>query len=516
MKLLLSCVALAACHGSIIAPARDPFTGPREELSWAEFSPATFAKAKAENKFVVLDGSAEWCHWCHVMEAVTYHDPAVRKLLDASFIATKVDVDARPDVEERYQDYGWPATVIFSPDGEELGKYRGYLAPNEFSEILKSVALGKKEDSISRDDPPIPDAPYSAETLEWIRRSVAAELEDWWDDNLGGWGFRQKAPIAMNVTWELSRGTEKSRARVTAVMSAEIGMIDPVWGGMYQYSTDGDWKHPHYEKLMTVTAGALANYSDAYATTKDARFLDAAKLLRKYIDGFMTSKDGAFYTTQDADLNAHAPGKPFLSGHDYYAKSDAERRALGVPRIDTHEYPHENGMVITALCAFHAATKDASALESAKRAADRIEKTHLSPKSKLLAHDAERLDDVRHLSDNAHFAFGLIALGEVDHARVLADAAIAELMDEKGGGFYAHVADPSAVGVFAKRRKPMEDNWTMVRVLVRLAKAFPDSKDKYKRAIDRTIRGMATPERIKDRGRFLGEMLLALMETRDL
>jgi hypothetical protein len=496
------------------------FSGPRAELPWADFGPATFAKAKAEHKYVILDGSAEWCHWCHVMEAVTYHDPEVRKTLDEFFIAAKVDVDARPDVEERYQDYGWPATVIFSPEGEELGKYKGYLAPDELLEILRHVVIGfGKNDSAAIEDPAIPDAPLSAETIAWIARSVSVELDEWWDDDLGGWGFKQKAPIAMNVALELKRGSKK---RVEKVLAAELAMIDPVWGGMYQYSTDGDWAHPHYEKLMTVNAGALENYADAYAQTKDRRWLDAATLLRKYIDVFMTSKEGGFFTTQDADLNAHVPGKPFLSGHDYYAKPDAERRALGVPRIDTHEYPHENGMVISALCALHRATEDAAALVSAKRAADRIDKTHTSAKSKLVAHDAQRLDDVRHLSDNAHFALGLLRLWEItkdarflDRTRSIADAALAELADERGGGFFAHSVDPSAVGVFAKRRKPFEDNWTMVRVLARLVRAVPDAKEKYTRAIQRTTRAMATPERIKDRGRFLGEMLLALEESKN-
>ena len=112
---------------------------PKAPLAGSEFGTATFTRAKREHRFIVMDGSAEWCHWCHVMEAVTYHDPAVRELLDARFIAAKVDVDARPDIEERYAEYGWPATVIFSPDGRELGKYRGFIAPDRFADILKEV-----------------------------------------------------------------------------------------------------------------------------------------------------------------------------------------------------------------------------------------------------------------------------------------------------------------------------------------------------------------------------------------
>src|ERR1700733_5064243 len=136
-----------ATSAPTLAPAQAPEGAdvqgaPKAPLAWATFDGATFARAKAEHKLVILDGAAEWCHWCHVMEATTYHDPAVRELLDAHFIAAKVDVDARPDIEERYGAYGWPATVLFSSDGKELGKYRGYIAPEAFAEILRAVSEG--------------------------------------------------------------------------------------------------------------------------------------------------------------------------------------------------------------------------------------------------------------------------------------------------------------------------------------------------------------------------------------
>src|SRR5689334_4399284 len=86
--------------------AADPMQGaPKEPLPWADFSAATFARAKAERRFIVMDGSAEWCHWCHVMEATTYHDPAIKKLLAEHFVQIKVDIDSRPDIEERYGEY---------------------------------------------------------------------------------------------------------------------------------------------------------------------------------------------------------------------------------------------------------------------------------------------------------------------------------------------------------------------------------------------------------------------------
>src|SRR5262249_41002510 len=152
---------------------------------------ATLARAKAERKYVVLDGSAEWCHWCHVMEATTYHDPQVREVLDRHFIAVKVDVDSRPDIEERYGDWGWPATVIFSPDATELGKYRGYIAPDKFAEILKQVVDSRVAEKGELPAPPkkptIAGAPMPEEEIAWIARFTEVELEEYWDDKQGGW-----------------------------------------------------------------------------------------------------------------------------------------------------------------------------------------------------------------------------------------------------------------------------------------------------------------------------------------
>src|SRR5579864_8196691 len=111
------------------APSRITVTegAPRPPLAWAALNRETFARARAEQRFIVVDGSAEWCHWCHVMEASTYHDPDVRELLASRFVAVKVDIDEDPDFEERYHEWGWPATVLLSPDGSEIGKYKGYI-----------------------------------------------------------------------------------------------------------------------------------------------------------------------------------------------------------------------------------------------------------------------------------------------------------------------------------------------------------------------------------------------------
>ena len=89
----------------------------------------TPSAGQVTDKFVLLDLEAVWCHWCHVMDETTYRDPAVMALLDSNYIAVKVDQDSRPDLANRYENYGWPATVVFGPDGGEIVKRRWLYQP---------------------------------------------------------------------------------------------------------------------------------------------------------------------------------------------------------------------------------------------------------------------------------------------------------------------------------------------------------------------------------------------------
>jgi uncharacterized protein YyaL (SSP411 family) len=112
--------------GALIAaiPARA-----NESVKWTSWDADVFAHATADKKFVVLDLQATWCHWCHVMESVTYTDPGVLDLMAKHYVAVRVDQDANPDLASRYGYWGWPATIIFGPDGAEIAKIRGFVAP---------------------------------------------------------------------------------------------------------------------------------------------------------------------------------------------------------------------------------------------------------------------------------------------------------------------------------------------------------------------------------------------------
>ncbi len=97
-----------------------------------------FARATAEKRFVILDLEAVWCHWCHVMEKTTYADPKVQELLSEKYLPVRVDQDANPDLSSRYGDWGWPATIVFAPDGTEIAKIRGYIEPERMQALLKA------------------------------------------------------------------------------------------------------------------------------------------------------------------------------------------------------------------------------------------------------------------------------------------------------------------------------------------------------------------------------------------
>jgi hypothetical protein len=500
-----------------------PSGAPQSPLVWAALEPATFARAQAEKRFLIIDGAAEWCHWCHVMEATTYHDAEVRKLLDAHFIAVKVDVDSRPDFEERYGDYGWPATVLMTPDGKEVGKYRGYLAPDKLVAILQAVADGSMSGVGTSDATQEPARPLTEPELTAVRVWAEHELDEFWDAREGSWGRPQKVPLAWDNAWALARarnGDATARQRALFTLDRQRAIVDPIWGGLCQYSTGGDWQHPHYEKLMPYQAGGIDNYATAYALTGDATWLRTAQQIRGFVDRFMTSPEGGFEATMDADLNAHEPGKTYVTGLSYYAKNDADRRALGIPRVDTHEYARDNGLAIAAYVTLYEASRDATALEVAERAAHRILTTHDGEGGGVLhgAHDGDS-GKILFLADNAAFGLALARLHEVTHDGAYLDAATkiaavitGPLQDARGGGFYASTPDPDAVGVFATRRKPFEENVMALRFLARMARVAPS--DAYRSAIARGLPVVANRQAMEARGRMLGDVLLTLDETR--
>jgi uncharacterized protein YyaL (SSP411 family) len=346
-----------------------------EPVQWNSWSDELFSRATAEKRFVILDLEAVWCHWCHVMEKTTYADPEVTELLASKYIAVRVDQDANPDLSSRYGDWGWPATIIFGPDGTEIAKIRGYIEPARMQALLKAII-----------DDPSP-GPSVGEAFQikpsasvFLTREQRAELiknvDESYEDKLGGWGENQKYIDPDSMDYALTRaeaGDEIAAQRARQTFDAAIALIDPVWGGVFQYSEGGSWSKPHFEKIMAFQAQYLRQYSQAYALGKDEKYLAAARDIERYLAGFLIGRDGAFYVSQDADLDHDT------DGHTYYALDDAGRRKLGMPRIDKNLYARENGWAISGLAAFYNVTNDPKVLAIAEAAAKWVNDNRAMP-----------------------------------------------------------------------------------------------------------------------------------------
>ena len=329
-------------------------------IAWRGWSDDVFAQAKAQHKFVILDLEAVWCHWCHVMDETTYKDPQVRRLMAEKYIAVKVDQDSRPDISNRYEDWGWPATVVFGGDGKEIVIRQGYIEPQQMARMLQAIIDDPTPGPSVRAIAPVHAAgPRLADDVraELLRRTIAS-----YDETYGAWGHVQKFLDWDGVEFAMRRaahGDAQFEHMAKGTLAGQLHLVDPVWGGVYQYSTNGDWDHPHFEKIMQMQAENLRTYANAYAMWHNPADLTAANAIHHFLTTFMVSPEGAFYTSMDADLidGVHSA--------DYFKLDDAGRRAQGIPRIDKHEYARENGWVINGLCALYAATGQSDALDQA-------------------------------------------------------------------------------------------------------------------------------------------------------
>ncbi len=440
-------------------------------IKWNDWSADLFARATAEKRFVILDLEAVWCHWCHVMEKTTYADPEVTELLASKYLPVRVDQDANPDLSSRYGDWGWPATIIFGPDGTEIAKLRGYIEPARMQVLLKAII----------DDPsPGPSVGEAFEikpsTSTFLTKAQRAELikkcDDSYEEKLGGWGETQKYIDADSLDYAMSRaeaGDAVAIKRVRQTLDAAVALIDPVWGGVYQYSESGSWTRFHLEKIMSFQAQYLRQYSQAYALWKDPKYLAAARNIERFLAEFMSSPDGAFYVSQDADLNHD------IDGHKFYALDDAKRRKLGMPRIDKNLYARENGWAISGLAAFYGVTNDPKALANAERAAKWVNANRARPDGGFNHGENDRggpfLGDS--LAMGQAFLDLYAATGKRDWLAAAAKTGdFIATFEDKDGGFLTSKTSEAKVGVFAKPAKLIDDQIQVARFMNMLNRYF--------------------------------------------
>ncbi|MBF6058979.1 DUF255 domain-containing protein [Thiomicrorhabdus heinhorstiae] len=346
------------------------FSPAQAQVAWQDYNRASFEQAEQENKLLLLDLKANWCHWCHVMDQKTYADPQVIEELNEHYVAMKVDHDARPDLAERYRDWGWPATIILTPDGKELHKQAGFIQAERFLTLLKNMRSNPQtyDNTLSFPNK----LAESAEIVPKLEKELQRRHLSSFDPKYGSLKLAQKFIDPEAVLWDLklaSDGDSKARQRVILTLNNALALIDPVFGGAYQYSTHGDWQHPHYEKIMAVQANYMLVYSTAYKQLNNPEYLQAAQSIASYLNRFLSDANGGFYTSQDADL------KQGLKAHEYFQSDLSSRLEQGIPKIDKHQYSAENGLAIDAYLHLYDASGQKQYLQRAEQALRWVEQS---------------------------------------------------------------------------------------------------------------------------------------------
>ena len=475
---ILVALLLGAAPASAQAPGdREGLrSGPRvkrdHEIRWREWGPAAFQEARREKRLVLLDLTAVWCHWCHVMDETSYSDPEVIQTLNAEFIPIRVDADRRPDVRDRYIAGGWPTTSILSPEGHVLVA-RTYVPPGQLKQMLGEIRdlyrknktdldrkIAEMERSVQatwRSEPIDSASLVRAEDL--VDRTIDA-LKDSEDKEHGGFGGEPRFhnPDAVSLLLRVSAARKDSVLRAMAVHAVDglLLLQDSVWGGFYRYATKSDWSHPHFEKMLDGNARAIESCLEIHRATGDRKYLDAARKAVRYVDRWLwDERGGGYWGSQDADVGSREPSKAFTAGEDYYNLGEAYRRKLGAPAVDSTYYTDANARMASAMLqgVLSGSWDEAMAVRSL-RALDRLWAKQRAPDRALYHAMAGGRGIAPGLAeDQVLAALAFLDAYEVTgaprylaRARTLAEWTAAHLEDRVGGGFRYASLDTSAVG----------------------------------------------------------------------
>ena len=303
-----------------------------QPVHWLPWGEAAFARARAEDKPMLLDVGAVWCHWCHVMDGESYEDAGVAEVLNREFVCVKVDRDERPDVDARYQravqalsgQGGWPLTAFLTPEGEVFfgGTYfppdnNQYGRPG-FRSVLLQVARVYREDRARIATNAQAIRQHVTESLnEGKPGAVSAALVDSGADQIarlfdiryGGFGSAPKFPHPAACEFLLTRwhdtrlDWQRDVVEKTLAAMARGGIRDHLGGGFHRYATDERWIVPHFEKMAYDNSELLRAYLSAYQAFGTPLCRDVATGIVDWVLEVLSDKDGgAFYTSQDADL----------------------------------------------------------------------------------------------------------------------------------------------------------------------------------------------------------------------
>ena len=328
-------------------------------VQWHPWGPEALAKARYENKPILLSIGYSACHWCHVMAHESFEDEETAQVMNALFINIKVDREERPDLDKIYQTAhlllaqrggGWPLTMFLAPT-DHVPFFGGTYFPTEpryglpgFKDLLRRVAAFYHDNAeevrqqntsllnAMQRMAPVVDAAHelvNAASLDIARR----QLEQSFDAHHGGFGRAPKFPHPTHIERLLRHWSATSQpgaqtrddkalsmACFTLTKMAHGGLYDQLGGGFCRYSVDELWMIPHFEKMLYDNGPLLVLYSEAWLITRDPLFKRIAEETAAWVMRDMQSPDGGYYATLDADSEGHE-GK-------FYAWSREEVRAL--------------------------------------------------------------------------------------------------------------------------------------------------------------------------------------------
>jgi len=325
-----------------------------QPIRWHEWGEEAFAAAQRENKPILLDIGAVWCHWCHVMDRESYENSDVAEIVNREFIAVKVDRDERPDVDSRHQlavsaisgTGGWPLTVFLTPEGRPF--YGGtYFPPDDrygrpsFKKILLAIAEAYRE----RRDEVLNSASETMHMLEHAEgfagrhadfspRLIGVMVQSAvsiFDPNNGGFGGAPKFPHAAAIDLLLDWYARTKEQRVAEIITTTLtkmsrgGVYDQLGGGFHRYSVDDHWTVPHFEKMSYDNSELLKNYVHGYQVFGYEYYRHIASDIVRWMDEWLSDREhGGFYASQDADINLDDDG-------DYFTWTADEARAVLSP-----------------------------------------------------------------------------------------------------------------------------------------------------------------------------------------
>ncbi|MGC6432479.1 MAG: thioredoxin domain-containing protein [Jejuia sp.] len=295
-------------------------------VDWYAWNDKTLQKAKDENKLLLISVGYSSCHWCHVMEDESFEDTLVAQVMNKNFINIKVDREERPDVDQVYMNAlqimkgngGWPLNAIALPDGRPIWA-ETYLPKAQWTSVLEQISklytespekLVEQAENVQNGINAVSVVKVNSDLPVFEKEFVAQAVTNWKEDFDHKFGGVKGAPkfmmpnnyhFLLRYAYHTDDNDILDFVNLTLKKMAFGGVYDHVAGGFSRYSTDEKWHIPHFEKMLYDNAQLVSLYSDAYLLTKNELYKEVVKETLDFISQEMTTSEGAFYSSFDAD-----------------------------------------------------------------------------------------------------------------------------------------------------------------------------------------------------------------------